>query len=408
MKLNATIQKNKTENLSDLFLGDYPTNSRFAESYRSLRTNIQFSFLEKDFHSLLITSAGAGEGKSISTANLSYTMAQAGKTVLMIDADLRKPTLNHLIQTHHAPGISGLLAETFSTDIRSGALTTFGVSDLIRLISFQKKTGLLDLTEGKEHIRMNFLNGELQDVQWMTRPDDKKLAALLVKDQLLSLEQAEQALTRAKNTGQKLGFTLINMGLVKEDDIAGFIILHMMEGLRIVLQFKSGTFAFEKRPESHFEQSSFNPADLPQLYRQALIGQEEFLYLQRAIDSAIIATPAENLFLLPSGPLPPKPAELLGSERMSFLLSYLSRRFDVLVIDTPPVLLTSDALLIAPQADCVVLIVKAGQIKREGIKKTVDQLQRAHANLIGVALNGVDLKKEGYYQYYSTYHDENQ
>ena len=184
MKLNATIRKNKTENLSDLFLSDYPTNSRFAESYRSLRTNIHFSFLEKDFRSLLITSAGAGEGKSISTANLSYTMAQAGKTVLMIDADLRKPTLHHLIQTHHAPGISGLLAETFSTDIRSGALTTFGVSDLIRLISFQKKTGLLDLTEGTEHIRMYFLNGELQDVQWMTRPDEKKMAALLVKNQL--------------------------------------------------------------------------------------------------------------------------------------------------------------------------------------------------------------------------------
>jgi len=370
MKLNATIRKNKTENLSDLFLSDYPTNSRFAESYRSLRTNIHFSFLEKDFRSLLITSAGAGEGKSISTANLSYTMAQAGKTVLMIDADLRKPTLHHLIQTHHAPGISGLLAETFSTDIRSGALTTFGVSDLIRLISFQKKTGLLDLTEGTEHIRMYFLNGELQDVQWMTRPDEKKMAALLVKNQLLSREQAEQALTRAKNTGQKLGFILINMGLVKEDDIAGFIILHMMEGLRIALQFKSGTFAFEKLPESHFEQSSFNPANLPQLYRQALIGQEEFCYLQSAIDSAIISTPAENLFLLPSGPLPPKPAELLGSERMSFLLSYLSRRFDVLIIDTPPVLLTSDALLIAPQADCVVLIVKAGQIKREGIKNS--------------------------------------
>ena len=93
---------------------------------------------------------------------------------------------------------------------------------------------------------------------------------------------------------------------------------------------------------------------------------------------------------------------------MSFLLSYLSRRFDVLVIDTPPILLTSDALLIAPQADCVVLIVKAGQVKREGLKKTVDQLQRAHANLIGVALNGVDLKKEAYYQSYSNYYDENQ
>jgi capsular exopolysaccharide synthesis family protein len=407
MKLNPIIRKNKTGNLSDLFLGDHPTNSRFAESYRSLRTNIHFSFLEKDFRSLLITSAGAGEGKSISTANLSYTMAQAGKTVLMIDADLRKPTLNRLLQTHHAPGISGLLSDTFSTDIRSGTLTTFGVSDLMRLLAFQKKTGLLDLTEGSEHIRIYFLNGELKDVLWMTRPDEKKMVNLLVKDQVISREQADQALTRAANTGQKLGFILINMGLVKADDITGFITAYMMEGLRIALQFKSGSFAFEKLPESHFEQSAFNPTDLTQLYRQALIGQEAFVYLQNAIESAIVTTAVENLFLLPSGPLPPKPAELLGSERMSFLLSYLSRRFDVLVIDTPPVLLTSDALLIAPQVDCVVLVVKTGQIKREGVKKTVDQLQRAHANLIGVALNGVDDKKESYYQYYSNYYEEN-
>ena len=392
-------------NLSDLLLDNYESDSRFAESYRSLRTNINFFFLEKELRSLLIASAGAEEGKSASTANLSYTMAQAGKTVLMIDADLRKPVLNRIIQAQDSQGLSGLLSDTLSIDIRSGSLAEFGVSDLYRLISFQKKTGLLELAEGNEKINLNFLNGELADVQWLTRPGEKRLATRLVKDKVLTREQIKQAMSRVENTGQRLGFMLINMGLVKEEDLAGFISHHMLEGLRIALQFKSGTFSFEDLHESFFEQGSFNPFNLSKLYRQAVIGQEKLPYLQKEINASIVKTQVENLFLLPSGTRPPNPAELLEPERISFLLSYLNRRFDILVIDSPPILLASDALLIAPQTDGVVLIVKAGQMKRELVKKSAEQLHNARANLIGVVLNQVD-SEDSYYQYYSDYYKE--
>ncbi len=405
MKLKKKLQKHKTVNLSDLFLDNYTTDSRFAESYRSLRTNINFSFLEKELRSLLISSVGAEEGKSASTANLSYTIAQAGKTVLMIDADLRKPVLNRIVQTQDSQGLSGLLSGTFSTEVRSGSIAEYGVSDLYWLISFQKKTGLLELDEGKEKVNIYFLQGEMTDVQWLTRPGEKRLATRLVKDKVLTREQIKQAMSRVDNTGQRLGFLLINMGLVSEEDLAGFISLHMLEGLRIALQFKSGTFSFENLPESYFEQGSFNPFDLPKLYRQAVIGQEKLPYLQQEINASIVKTQVENLFLLPSGPRPPNPVELLGSERMSFLLSYLNRRFDILVIDSPPILLASDALLIAPQTDGVVLIVKAGQMKRELVNKSAAQLQTARANLIGVVLNQVD-KEDSYYKYYSDYYKE--
>jgi hypothetical protein len=60
--------------------------SSFAESYRTLRTNIQFSFMDKELGSLMVTSAGEQEGKSTTVLNLSYTMAMTGKTVLMIEA----------------------------------------------------------------------------------------------------------------------------------------------------------------------------------------------------------------------------------------------------------------------------------------------------------------------------------
>jgi Mrp family chromosome partitioning ATPase len=88
---------------------------------------------------------------------------------------------------------------------------------------------------------------------------------------------------------------------------------------------------------------------------------------------------------------------------MSFLLSYLAQRFDVLIIDSPPILLTGDALLLAPQADGVVLVVRAGQASRELIKKSIEQVHRAQAYLVGVALNDVDLKRSGYYKGYYKY-----
>ena len=382
----------------------YPTNSRLAESYRTLRTNIQFSFIEEELGSLLITSAGDQEGKTTTVANLSYTMAQAGKSVLMVDADLRKPALSSIFSTRESVGLSALLSETFGADVRTGSLAEFGMSDLFWLLSFQKRTGVLRLTEGKEKIDIYFLKGELTDVQWLTRPEGKKLATLLVKNKVLTKEQAEMALTRRKNTGQKLGFILINMGLVKEDVLTGFISLHMIEALRIALQFKSGEFSFEKLPESFFDRPSFEPADLPKLYRQVVMGEEELPYLQKKIYSAIAKTNTKGLFILPSGPRPPNPSELLDSEWMSFLLSFLKRRFDRLVIDTPPILPATDALLLSPQVDGVVMMIKAGNLNREMVKKAVDQISHAKANLIGVVLNQVDIEREGYYKYYHKYY----
>ena len=406
MKLRKKKHKSKAEALKNLFLAGYPDKSRFAESYRNLRTNIYFSFMDKEFKSLLIASSGQEEGKTATSANLAYTFSKAGKKVLMIDADMRKPTLSHIIHSENSLGLSGLLSNILGTDVQSGSLSEFGVSDLLWLLLFQKRTGCLNLTEGDEKINIYFLQGELVDIQWLTRPEEKKLATLLVKNKVVTQEQIEQAIIRKQNTGQKLGFILISMGFVKEEDLAGFINLHMIEGLRNALQFKSGKFSFNKINDSHFARPSFEPSKLSKLYKQVVIGEEEFFYLQKKIYSNIIKTSGKNLFLLPSGPLPPNPAELLDSRRMSFLLSFLKRQFDVLIIDSPPILPASDALILAPQTDGVALIVKAGLTNRELVKKAVEKLQMAKANLIGVVLNQVDFKREGYYKYYSKYYGE--
>ena len=124
----------------------------------------------------------------------------------------------------------------------------------------------------------------------------------------------------------------------------------------------------------------------------------------------IVNTGVKNLFLLPGGKLPPNPSELLASERMSFLLSNLKKKFDVLIIDSPPILPASDALLLSPNMDGAALMVKAGNMNREMVRKAVEQLRMAKVNLLGFILSQVDIKREGYYKhyhkYYSTYYGE--
>jgi Mrp family chromosome partitioning ATPase len=358
----------------------------------------------------LVTSASEEEGKTITVANLSYTIAQTGKTVLMIDADLRKHILSDIIHSQNSRGLTWLLSRTFGTDVQSGSLAEFGISDLLRLLLFQKKTGVLHLTEGKEKINLYFLHGQLMDVHWITRPNGKKLVTLLVENKLINKGQAEQAFMRKKDTGQKLGFILISMGFLKPDDLAGFINLHMIEGLRTALHFKSGAFSFQKLQEIHFERPSYNATELPLLYKQVVIGEEELPFLQKEINKCILKTKKENLFLLPSGTRPPNPSELLDSNRMSFLMSYLIRRYDAVIIDSPPVLPISDALVLAPQTDGLVFIVRAGQSNRDMIKKAVEKIRIAKGNIIGVVLNQADIKRDGnykyYYKYHSKYHDD--
>ena len=91
--LKLKRHKNDISGMESLLV-NYSSKSRYAESYRTLRTNIHFSMMEKGLHSLIITSSLPGEGKTNTVANLAYTIAQTGKSVLMVDADLRKPGLS--------------------------------------------------------------------------------------------------------------------------------------------------------------------------------------------------------------------------------------------------------------------------------------------------------------------------
>lgn len=109
------------------------------------------------------------------------------------------------------------------------------------------------------------------------------------------------------------------------------------------------------------------------------------------IDLNTIIQPSgiDNLSLLPSGPTPPNPAELLSSQRMKDFLKAARERYDMVIVDVPPMLVVTDTQVISRNLDAVVLVVKQGQTQKLGAKRAVELLKMAHANLLGYVMNDV-------------------
>ncbi|HEY3107931.1 MAG TPA: CpsD/CapB family tyrosine-protein kinase [Chloroflexota bacterium] len=205
--------------------------SPVAEAFRTLRTNIQLSSLDRPVRSLLVTSPSPDEGKSTILANLGVAFAQAGTRTLLVDCDLRRPSLHAL----------------------------FGVGN------------------------------------------ERGLTSMLIGD--------------------------------------------------------------DRGP------------------------------------SPIATTPVEGLRLLPCGPLPPNPSEILGSQRFQTLVAGLQSDADLLLFDCPPALAVSDAAVLSRHVEAVLLVASAGKTRRDHAARARQALERAGARILGVVLNNarVDAAVYSYY-----------
>jgi capsular exopolysaccharide synthesis family protein len=116
------------------------------------------------------------------------------------------------------------------------------------------------------------------------------------------------------------------------------------------------------------------------------------------------ATKVENLSLLTTGPLPPNPAELLGSARFGELLKDLQEHADVILLDSPPALAVTDAPVLARQVDGVLLVVDAGATRRQWAANSQETLSKVGAKVLGVALNRLKPGSSSYYYYYHYYY----
>jgi len=212
-------------------------NSRLAESYRSIRTSLLLSSADQPVKTMIVTSALPGEGKTVSVANLAVTLAQAGKTVLIVDADLRKPRQHRIFNVKNTFGLTSYLTDSIE------------------------------------------------------------------------------------------------------------------------------------------------------------------------IGKVVKTTAVPNLWLVNSGPTPPNPAELLGSDKMAGFISLLRDKCDHILFDMPPMLEISDALILGARVDGMILVVHGDKTSREALKKAREKLDLLKVRTIGVIINNLNVDRHGYHykDYYYQY-----
>jgi len=234
LKNKSKKKKSKLAAMGRRLITVSDSKSIIAEQFRTIRTNIKFSVPDIDLKSILVTSSTPGEGKSTNAANLGVVFAQENKKVLIVDADMRKPTLHH----------------------------TFGIFNTV--------------------------------------------------------------------------------------------------GLSTVLS----------------KQNEFN--------------------------CAIQETPIVGLFVLPSGPIPPNPTELLSSKMFDTFIDEIKKNYDIIIFDAPPLLSVSDAQVLSHKCDGTLLIIHSGVAEKEDVLKAQSILTTSQSKILGVVLNNYKMpkKRKYYYHYY--------
>lgn len=137
--------------------------------------------------------------------------------------------------------------------------------------------------------------------------------------------------------------------------------------------------------------------------KQKMVGLSHYLAGQVELDDAIYETNFENGYLIPTTHNVSNPAILLQNTRFSEMMEELAERFDYVLLDTPPLSNVSDGNLIASQCDGGILVVRSGVTPRSLVSSSLKQLERAGCELMGVALNRVEMKKNPYYYKYGKY-----
>src|SRR6185437_7063971 len=117
----------------------------------------------------------------------------------------------------------------------------------------------------------------------------------------------------------------------------------------------------------------------------------------------VVVPGVPNLYVLPAGVKPPFPAEALASQRMEHFLNGWREQFDFVVIDSPPVLAVTDAVMLSKSADAVLLVVRSEQTTKQSLLRARDVLRKAQAQIVGVLVNGVNTDSPDHYQYYGYY-----
>ncbi|NNC90844.1 MAG: polysaccharide biosynthesis tyrosine autokinase [Akkermansiaceae bacterium] len=134
------------------------------------------------------------------------------------------------------------------------------------------------------------------------------------------------------------------------------------------------------------------------------VGLTNYLTTDLMLEDVILQTPVDNLYFLPSGILPADAAGILNSRRMSELIQDVKQRFDLILVDSPPILGVSDASVLASEVDLTMIVVQHRKLPRNMLLRVKQAIENVGGQVIGVVLNNVDVRSDSQYQYYTSYY----
>lgn len=134
------------------------------------------------------------------------------------------------------------------------------------------------------------------------------------------------------------------------------------------------------------------------------VGLTNYLTTDLMLEDVILQTPVDNLYFMPSGVLPSDAAGILNSRRMSELVQDVKQRFDLVLIDSPPILGVSDASVLASEVDLTMIVVQHRKLPRNMLMRVKQAVENVGGQVIGVVLNNVDIRSDNQYQYYTSYY----
>ena len=134
------------------------------------------------------------------------------------------------------------------------------------------------------------------------------------------------------------------------------------------------------------------------------VGLTNYLTTDLLLEDVILQTPVDNLYFMPSGILPADAAGILNSRRMSELIKDVKQRFDLVLVDSPPILGVSDASVLASEVDLTMIVVQHRKLPRNMLMRVKQAVETVGGQVIGVVLNNVDIRSDSQYQYYTSYY----
>ena len=347
---------------------------------------------------LVLASATMGEGKTTVLAQLSGYLANSGLRVLMVDCDLQRPALHQILGIKNGQGLVIPMSRIMSHKIRAGTLREYSLDDLFFLIRLRKNSGVLFVKNDYQAMKATFQNGQLLHIENRDNPRANRLGSMLLRGGFVTADQLEEALERNQRTGQPLGYILLNAAYIKQDQLRGPLKLQMEEHLQRLFSWRHGSFSF--RPEKveihEHERIHFGEDYTPLIRRLGHLTGSRFL--ENEILSQVKSLREKNVYVLTTGSAPSNWGGQFNLTLMSKFLDILRRRFDVILLDGPPVLNVAGSAPLSALADSVIFVIKAGHQPVIALNQAKSSLDEAKAKILGAVLNQVKVRQDYYYR----------